>query len=325
MKVRPRTPRRAALLVLLGALVLVGWRTWANPPHHPPPPKPEPDLANIRYGPHDRNVLDLWTAKPRSGPAGPTPLVVFFHGGGFRMGNKSSVPGWLVAKCRDAGISIATANYRLSPTAPFPAPMRDGARAIQFLRSQAKELGIDPDRIAASGSSAGAGIALWIGFHDDLAEPMSPDPIARQSTRLTCLGVDGAQTSYDPRFIKKIIGGRAHEHSALPTFYGVTNGELDSPKAHKLYEEASPLTHVSSGDPPVILFYTEPNVPLPADAKPGQGIHHPRFGAALNKAQLDPLGVECVVRHSKDFPKRDDPDERMFREMVDFFARQFRE
>ena len=70
--------------------------------------------------------IDLWKA----GASSPTPLVVFFHGGGFRQGDKASVPGWLVSKCRNAGISVASANYRLSPMAAFPAPMRDGAGAI---------------------------------------------------------------------------------------------------------------------------------------------------------------------------------------------------
>ncbi len=135
---------------------------------------------------------------------------------------------------------------------------------------------------------------------------------------MTCLGVDGAQTSYDPRFIKSVIGGRAHEHSALRSFYGITSdADLNTPQSHRLFEAASPITYASSGDPPVILFYREPNAPLPADARPGEGIHHPRFGEAL-KAKLDPLGVECILRHSVDFPKQDDPNEVMFREMLTF-------
>jgi acetyl esterase/lipase len=324
MEVRPQMRRPLAAVVILAALVLVCWRTWARPAYPPQPAKPEPDLANIRYGPHDRNILDLWKAKPdrKGGQTGLTPLVVFFHGGGFRMGDKSSVPGWLIARCQDAGISVASANYRLSQDAPYPAPMCDGARAIQFLRHRAAQFGLDPDRIAASGNSAGAGIALWVGFHDDLADPRSPDPVARQSTRLLCLGVDGAQTSYDPRFIHQLIGGRAHEHPALKWFYGLPHSELDTPKAHRLYEEASPITHVSAGDPPAILFYTEPDEPLPAGARDGQGIHHPRFGRAL-KASLDPLGIACILRHSQDFPEDDDPKERMYREMVDFFVSRF--
>jgi acetyl esterase/lipase len=320
MKARPQARRRLAALGIVAGLVAVCWQSWARPARLPQPPKPDPDLANIRYGPHDRNVLDIWKARSRAGPAGPTPVVVFFHGGAFRLGDKSSVPGWLVAKCLDAGISVASVNYRLAPGAPFPAPMLDGARAIQFLRARAQAFGLDPRRIAASGSSAGAGIALWVGFHDDLADPRSPDPVARQSSRLTCLGVDSAQTSYDPRFIRALIGGRAHEHSALPAFYGLARSELDTPGAHALYEAASPINHASAGDPPVILFYSEPGGPLPPDAQPGQGIHHPRFGRAL-KARLDALGVECIVRHVNDFPEPDDPREAMFREMTAFFVR----
>ena len=320
----PQSRRGFASFAVMCGLVFVCWQTWAEPLRYPAPHKPNPDIVNIRYGPHERNVLDFWKAKPLSGTAGPTPLVVFFHGGGFRLGDKTSVPGWLIAKCLDSGISVASANYRLSDTATFPAPMLDGARAIQYLRSRAKALGIDSDRIAASGSSAGAGIALWIGFHDDLADPRSSDPIARQLTRVACIGVDGAQTSYDPRFIKRVVGGRAHEHSALKLFYGLSDSELNTPRAHKLYEDASPINHASTCDPPVILFYAEPDEPLSADAKPGEGIHHPRFGVAL-KAKLDALGVECSVRHSEDFPEQDDPREREYREMTEFFRSHLRE
>jgi acetyl esterase len=323
MMVRPQTRRRMAALAVLTALVLLTWRSWAQSPRHPDLPKPDPDLANIRYGPHERNVLDLWKAKPRPGQGGPTPVVVFFHGGGFRQGDKSGIPARLVVKCLNAGISVASANYRLSQDAPYPAPMRDGARAIQYLRMHAREFGIDPARVGASGSSAGAGIALWVGFHDDLADPKDADPVLRQSSRVKCLGVDGAQTSYDPRFIKREIGGRAHEHSALKPFYAIPDSDLGTPKAHRLFEDASPITHATAGDPPVILFYTEPNEPLPADARPGQGIHHPRFGAVL-RSKVAPMGIECIVRHARDFPVQDDPEEAMSREMVEFFARHLR-
>jgi acetyl esterase len=322
MNARPRV-RRIALLGILVVLFLLSWRTWGRPFRSFEPIKPQPDLVNVRYGPHDRNVLDLWKAQPKSGPAALTPLVIFFHGGGFRSGDKSSIPAWLLSKCLNEGISVASANYRLSSTSPFPAPMRDGARAIQFVRFKAPELGVDPSRIAASGSSAGAGIALWVGFHDDLAEPQSDDPVARQSSRVACLGADGAQTSYDPRFIKELIGGRAHEHPALKAFYGIaSDADLDSPTTLRLFEDASPVNLVSAGDPPAILFYAEPAAPLPADAKPGDGIHHPRFGRAL-KEKLDPLGIECILHHRSDYSKQDDYNEDMFRDMTRFFVKQF--
>ena len=323
MLVRPRNRRVVMALGVVVVLVLASWRTWGRPPALFEPVKPRPDVVNVRYGPHDRNVLDVWKAKRPSGLDGSTPVVIFFHGGAFRTGDKSHVPARLIEKCLEAGISVASANYRLSGTDAFPAPMLDGVRAIQFVRMNAKVLGIDPTRIAAAGSSAGAGIALWVGFHDDLADRESDDPIARQSSRVTCLGVDGAQTSYDPRFIKELIGGRAHEHPALPDFYGITaNANLSSPGIYKLYEAASPLNYVSADDPPAILFYAEPDAPLPADAKPGQGIHHPRFGAAL-KARLDPLKIECILRHRTEYPEGNDANAYMCRDMTAFFVREF--
>ena len=149
----------------------------------------DPDVENASYGPHERNVLDLWKAKPQR----PTPLVVHIHGGGFRAGDKSSLSPALLDLCLNAGISVATINYRLSQQAPYPAPMHDGARAIQFLRSKAKEWNLDARAIAATGGSAGAGISLWIGFHDDMADAKSADPVKRQSTRLSAMGVLAAQ------------------------------------------------------------------------------------------------------------------------------------
>jgi len=281
--------------------------------------KPAPDLQNFSYGPHERNVLDLWKAKSDA----PTPLVVYIHGGGFRGGDKSSISPHLLRKCLSSGISVAAIHYRLSQHAPFPAPMLDSARAIQFLRSHAKEWNLDAARVSATGGSAGAGISLWLGFHDDLADPRSNDPVARQSTRLTSMGVLGAQSSYDPRFIQKWIGGRAHEHPALQAFYGLQAEELDSPRAHKLYEEASAINYATAGDPPVFMFYTEPKGPLPADAKPGQGIHHPKFGEVL-KQKLDPLGIECILRHRDDYTGKGDVQEQLHTEMVAFFQRHFK-
>ncbi len=319
MTSRPRPVRRLAATGALTLLVLVTWRVAAGPPLLPAPPKPPPAHRNVRYGPHERNVLDLWRARPTPDRPG-TPLLVFFHGGGFRQGDKASIPARLLLDCLASGISVATANYRFSQDAPYPAPMLDGARAIQYLRAHAKEFGIDPDRIAASGSSAGAGISLWLAFHDDLADPSSSDPVLRQSSRLSCAGVDGAQTSYDPRFIRQVIGGRAHEHPALKPFFGLDDRDQGTPKADCAFRDASPIEHATADDPPVLLYYAEPDRPIPADARPGQGIHHPRFGKALRE-KLDPLGVSCELRHIADLPAGTDRESTMARDLANFFAR----
>ena len=241
-------------------------------------------------------MLDLWTAKS----AKPTPLVVFIHGGGFRGGGKEALPPALLSGCLAAGISVMAISYRLSPEVNFPAHYLDCARAIQSARHHAKEWNLDPKRVASTGGSAGAGTSLWIGFHDDLADLKSADPVLRQSTRLTCMAVNGAQSTYDPRVIKEWIGGRAHEHPALEGFYGLTKDELDTPKAHQRYEQAAPIHYLTKDDPPVFAFYNEPKGPLPADAKPGQGIHHINFGLKL-KERMDALSIECIIKHGDDY------------------------
>jgi len=269
--------------------------------------KPKPDLADVPYGPHERNVLDLWKAKSDT----PTPLVVFIHGGGFHAGSKEGVPPALIDGLLAKGISVMSVNYRLSPGVAFPAHYMDCARAIQFARSKAKDWNLDPARVGASGGSAGAGTSLWIGFHDDLADPKSDDPVLRQSTRLTCMAVLGAQSSYDPRVIREWVGEAAAKHPALTGFYGIKADELDTPRAHKLYEDASPVTHLTKDDPPVYAFYNEARE-IPKDAKPGDGIHHINFGLKL-KEKMDRLGIECVVRHQ-------DEGANPLKETVEFLA-----
>ena len=167
----------------------------AVPPTHP----------DLKYGPYDRNVMDVWLAKSNK----PMPVLVSIHGGGFRNGNKS-VSGDLLRQCLESGISVAAITYRLSDEAIAPAQFLDSARAIQFIRHNAKEWNLDPTRIAATGGSAGAGISLWLGFHDDLADTDNNDPVLRQSTRLTCMAVYNGQTSYDPRTHSRFVPGHGH-------------------------------------------------------------------------------------------------------------------
>jgi len=314
-------PHPLALVGLLGLLVPVSQEAVVRIRRHMATVKPRADVADLRYGPFERNVLDLW--KPSGERAGgrPVPLVIFFHGGGFLGGDKSSVPAWLVRRCLAQGIAVASANYRLSRQSPYPGPMLDGARALQFVRHEARRLGIDPDRIAACGNSAGAGIALWVGFQDDMADPRAPDPVRRESTHLACIGGVGAQTSYDPRFIKRRIGGLAHEHPAIRPFFGLkADADLDSPSCGLLFEDASPLHHVSGDEPPVFLFYSEPKGPLPSNARPGLGIHHPNFGVAL-KERFDPLSIECILRHETDYRAFPNPENGLPRDIVAFFQR----
>jgi len=262
------------------------------------PTVPDPDHANVRYGPHERNVVDIWLAKTAS----PAPLAIYYHGGGFRAGDKRSINVQLLQKLRAAGIHVAAANYRLSDVAIYPAQMLDSARALQFLRLNAKTYNIDPKRVAAFGGSAGAGISQWLGFHDDLADPKNADPLLRESTRLTAVAPFAAQASYDPRYIKKLMN-TDQVHPALVALFGMSSAaDADKPKFFPLFEDSSPINHLTADDPPILVYYSQRNEPLPPNSDGATHIHHPKFGFAL-KEKADKLGVSCTVILREDHPE----------------------
>jgi acetyl esterase len=257
---------------------------------------PKPTEANAKYGPHERNVVDFWKAETKE----PAPVLVFIHGGGFLAGSKEGASSQSILQCLANGVSFASINYRYSNQAIYPAPMLDGARAIQFLRSKAKEWNIDPQRVGAFGGSAGAGISMWVGFHDDLSKPDSSDPIERESSRLRCVATLGGQGTYDPLVIKEWIGLPPAQHPALLSLYGVkTFEDFSKPEIRKLAEDAAAMTHLTKDDPPLFMVYNEADEPVPTDAKPGFAIHHPIFGHKL-KERMDSLGIENVYRHTDD-------------------------
>lgn len=257
---------------------------------------PKPTEANAKYGAHERNVLDFWKADTKD----PAPVLVFIHGGGFLAGSKEGIMPQAILQCLASGVSFASINYRYSSQAIYPAPMMDGARAIQFLRSKAKEWNIDPKRIGAFGGSAGAGISMWVGFHEDLAKPDSSDPIERESSRLRCIATLGGQGTYDPLVIKEWIGLPPAQHPALLSLYGVkTFEDFSKPEIRKMASDAAAMTHLTKDDPPLFMVYNEADEPVPADAKPGFAIHHPIFGHKL-KARMDELGIENIYRHTAD-------------------------
>ena len=258
---------------------------------------PKPDHADVSYGSHERNVLDVWLA----GSDKPTPLVVYYHGGGFRGGDKRTLNRALLQKLLDGGVSVAAANYRLTNVAPFPAQMHDCAKALQFLRHHAKKYNVDPKRVGATGGSAGAIISMWLAFHEDLADPDATDPVARQSTRLSAAVVYAAQSTIDPRAIQKMYNTNQVD-GALIILYGMKDAsDINDPKFHPLFVEASPINHATKDDPPVLAYYRQANTPLPPNSSGRQHIHHPKFGLLLKK-KLDKLGVECVLRLSEDCP-----------------------
>jgi acetyl esterase len=158
-----------------------------------------------------------------------------------------------------------------------------------------------------TGSSAGGNMSVWLAVHDDLADPASEDPIARQSTRLTTIIGVNSQTSNDPFFIWKNIYLGSDAHTSTYAFYGleVTDVEtlkrnLAKPAYRRIADEASALNHITSDDPPVFLIHPESlqdwdGKPLPAGTAQPKYIHHIAFGKWF-KDRYDAMGLISKLR-----------------------------
>ncbi len=226
--------------------------------------------ADLPCGPHPENAFDI--AVPQRGAL--APLVIFIHGGGFVQGDKSSY--WTnaaadageVAALLGAGIAVASINYRLlQPRDPDGVikPLRDAARCVQYLRYHAAtSFNADPTKLGLMGGSAGAGTALWLAFHDDLADPQASDPVARVSTVPTAVAVTETQATYDvlrweqdvfseyfppgqPGFIEAAVALGLEQR--LLSFYGINQpAQLMSPAIVRYRQEVDMLGLMDADD-----------------------------------------------------------------------------
>ncbi len=257
---------------------------------------PPPTVSDVPYGSHKRHVLDFWKADSDQ----PTPLAVYFHGGGFRAFDKGRIDTkWstTVSELLDARISVAAVNYRLIQHEPLPAAFYDSRRAIQFLRTQANDWNIDASRVAAWGGSAGAQIGMYLAFHDEMANPDSDDPVQRQSTRLTCVATRDGQTSRDYQWWVRHIPEYGKPHIDFHAMFGVETREAFLEKM----VDVSALSLVTKDDPPIYMNYgMKPGdpVPVPTKSNPRAAIsfqgHHVVFGIELKK-KMDAFGVPAFL------------------------------
>ena len=158
-------------------------------PHTTEMPNPVYRLSDVPFiGAERKEKLDLYF------PNGPKrldrPAVVFIHGGGFTGGDKAEYRSASVSAdlCR-AGYVVVSCNYVLgskSKEGVWPQNIADCRNAVRWLRAHAKELGVNPDKIAVAGGSAGGYLALMVGLSDDKAGP-GGDPAAKVSAKVSAV------------------------------------------------------------------------------------------------------------------------------------------
>ncbi len=200
--------------------------------------------------------LDLYL--PKTPSATPRPCVVWIHGGGWQSGNKSSGAQRVGAFAASGDYVAASVGYRLTDVASWPAQIHDCKAAIRYLRANAAQYGIDPDRIGIWGSSAGGHLVSLLGTSGDVAELEGELGVTGVSSRVHCV-VDYCGPSDFVTFAKlaprdfheggpvfKLFGGAVRDHEAMAT-------------------AASPITHVTKDDPPFLIVHGTKDELVPLD------------------------------------------------------------
>jgi len=235
----------------------------------PPPGSPQV-VRDLVYREAEGIQLKLDIYYPDSGVP-PYPLVIYIHGGGWRSGSKSSGAGLrFLPQFLAAGFALASVDYRLAPQWQFPAMIEDVKCTIRFLRAQAGELGLDPERVGLLGTSAGGHLAALAGVLPE--EEFSPDCYPQVPAR-----VGAVASFYGPTDLPRLFqeGGQR----TLRRVFGV-----EDPQDPALWA-ASPVAWVSEDDPPFLLVHgTEDQVVPPEQSQV--------LAAALREAGVE---VELVL------------------------------
>lgn len=222
-----------------------------------------PDITYSTLPGYRPMKLDLYRPQDKTA----RPLVIFLHGGSWTNGSKRTAANFtdfpaLLASLSRRGFVVASVDYRLSGEARFPAALNDIKSSIRFLRANAKQYGIDPDRVAIWGASAGAHLAALAAFTgDDLDFEQPGMENAAQSDRVQAL-----VGWYGPYELGSIFSQNVTTPGATPdtsgplAFFGCTTQGCPP----GVIEQASPISHVDAGDPPTLLMHGTADTTVPA-------------------------------------------------------------
>ena len=195
---------------------------------------------------------------PNGRPEQGWPAVVFMRGAAFHKPNSSSFNS-LYIRLSEKGYVVVVPEYRPSDVAPFPAQMQDAKTAVRYVRMNAARLGVDPDRIAIWGDSAGGHTALMAGFTGD-SEPDTPE-WSEVSATVNCI-VDW----YGPTdFAMMNFYPSSQDHSPAECPEGMELGGVNVLEHRELSGLASPMTYLSADrpTPPTLIMHGSRDLLVP--------------------------------------------------------------
>jgi acetyl esterase/lipase len=242
------------------------------PKEMPPGVVERKDIEYGRVG--DRSLLlDLYLP---DAPAGPLPVLVFIHGGGWRKGDRADYKVYTV-RYAQRGYAAATISYRLSEEAKFPAAIEDAKCAVRWVRANAGEYGFDPRHIAVIGGSAGGHISMMTGYTAGDPALEGNGGHADQSS-----SVQAVVNFYGP---SDLTTEQAKAFRDVQTFLGATYEENPG-----LYTQASPVAHIDSDCPPTLIFHGSIDQLVPVEQSEALA------------AKLREAGVPCEYQRVEGWP-----------------------
>jgi len=240
----------AALAAVLSVTSVVRCEDLVNDVKRPLAAEDVEVTKDITYGTAAGEKLLLDLAMPK-GLNSPAPAIVWIHGGGWRWGLKSEFQKQIVRSAQ-LGYVAVTITYRFAPKHIFPAQIEDCKAAVRWLRANAEKLHVDPQRIGAVGSSAGAHLSMLLATSEPSdgleGEGGASGVASRVQVAVSYAGPTNLAAPF-PEATQKI----------LAEFLG---GPLS--EKQDVARKASPLTYVTSGDAPMLLIQgtKDPLVPF---------------------------------------------------------------
>jgi len=237
---------RGAIALGLGALLIFSTSCATRPVEPRPSAIAAKVQPNVIYGQAGKVALTMDIYLPAGAGDKVRPVVMYVHGGGWRMGSKSMVammPG--PSELLRRGYVVAAINYRLAPEYKFPAMLEDAKCAVRFLRVRAKLFNLDPNRIGVMGDSAGGHLAALLGLTDSSAGFDGQCNWTNASSRVRAV-VD----LYGPSdFTGGLTNFNKGAISLIKEAFGAQSA--DDP----ILKRASPVTYISSAAPPFLILH----------------------------------------------------------------------
>jgi hypothetical protein len=256
-------------------------------------PKAVPTHADVAYAPSPHQILDV--DLPTNG-TGPAPVLIWFGGIWEPRKHVPDLNRFQPQHSAVIGVETRTINdgMRDKASPPVVYVMNDACRAVQFVRLNAMKWNLTPDRIAVGGGSQGALPALFVGGIGDRADPKSDDPVARCSSKVTCVAAYRSQPSIDPLLMQTWVPG---------VKWGAPSLGCSFEESFRRREELLP--HIKAWSPDALLkkggapIYFENNWGLTQPEKVTEmdyKVHSPAWALGFQKLALD-ASVVCHVKY----------------------------